>query len=113
MTSPVSTKNTKDNRMIVSARYSAEAYYKLPHNLDLEDKTIVKSYTIYNRVLYIHYTSAEYYKQYSGNSNADNNNIQTIQEDEELELIAVQYPEHIELMTARDRSVVYTDDETN
>jgi len=66
MTTPVSqtasasnTKNTKDNRKIVVAKYHDEAVYKLPNNLDLEDKSVVDSYWIKWGVLNICYSSKE------------------------------------------------------
>jgi hypothetical protein len=55
----LSTKNTKDNRKLVVAKYHDEAVYKLPNNLDLEDKSVVKSYWIKWGVLHICYTSKE------------------------------------------------------
>ena len=53
------TKNTKDNRKLVIAKYHDEAVYKLPNNLDLEDKSVVDSYWIKWGVLNICYTSKE------------------------------------------------------
>jgi flagellar biosynthesis GTPase FlhF len=73
MTTPVSqtvlantrnTKNTKGNRQVFVARYIQEVVYKLPDNLDLKDKTVVKDYWVKWNTLYIEYTSKEHFLQY-------------------------------------------------
>ncbi len=111
MTTTENTKNTKDNRMILTATYSGEAIFKLPDNLDLKDKTIVEKYGVHG-LMWIEYTTEEYYKQYSGSNepSKDNKHIQEIDQCEEGE-IDWRYPDSIELMTAEDRCVEYSDDE--
>ena len=106
------TKNTKDNRMILTATYSGEAFFKLPDNLDLKDKTIVEEYGVKYGTMWITYTTEEYYKQYSGSDkpSEDNDHTQEIAQSEECE-INWKYPDSIELMTAEDRSVEYSDEE--
>jgi hypothetical protein len=59
------TKNTKENRKVLCAKYSDEAVYKLPNNLDLEDKSVVKSYWIKWGTLYISYTSKQNLERYT------------------------------------------------
>ena len=110
-----STKNTKDNRMILTASYSVpDEIYKLPDNLDLENKTIVKKYYINWRSLKIEYTTEEYYKQYSGSNepSKDNKHIQEIESDGECRLpLDWEFPDNYELVSARSRWVEYSDDE--
>jgi hypothetical protein len=106
------TKNTKDNRMILTATFSGEAVFKLPDNLDLKDETIVEEYGVKYGTLWIAYTTEEYYKQYAGTDKPSENNyhIQKIQQSEDIS-INWKYPDSIELMTAADRCVEYSDDE--
>ena len=98
--------------MILTAGYFKEDEYKLPDNLDLEDKSIVKTYDVKDLELYIHYTTEEYYRQYSGSDepSEDNKHIQTI--------IYTEYgepdwenPDEIDLVPAGHRCIDYTDDE--
>ena len=122
MTTPVSqnisasntenTKNTKDNRMILTASFSGEAVFKLPDNLDLKDETIVEKYGVKYGTLWIAYTTEEYYKQYAGTDKPSENNdhMQEIEQQYACE-INWKYPDSIELMTAEDRCVEYSDDE--
>jgi hypothetical protein len=63
-TSAPNTKNTKDNRKVLVAEHTICLVYKIPDNLDLEDKTIVKEYWVRNSTMYIQYTSEEYFRQY-------------------------------------------------
>ena len=58
------TKNTKDNRKVVVAEHTMCLVYKIPDNLDLEDKTIVKKYWVRGGVMYLAYTNEEYFRQY-------------------------------------------------
>ena len=37
-----STKNTKDNRKVVAAKYYCEGVFKIPDGIDLEDRSVVK-----------------------------------------------------------------------
>jgi len=59
-----STKNTKDNRKVFVAEHTVCLVYKIPDNLDLEDRTIVKSFWARYGILYIEYSSEEYFNQY-------------------------------------------------
>jgi hypothetical protein len=98
--------------MILTATYSGEAVFKLPDNLDLKDKTIVEWYDVKRCKLYIEYTTEEHYKQYSGSDKPSENNDHT-QEIEEHYDCEIDYknPDDIELVTAEDRCVEYSDDE--
>jgi hypothetical protein len=58
------TKNTKDNRKVVVAEHTVCLVFKIPNNLDLEDKTIVKKYWVKDGSMYLEYTSQEYFRQY-------------------------------------------------
>jgi len=48
-----STKNVKGNLQVVVATSSTEAIFKIPDGLDLEDKTVVKSWCVQWGTLYI------------------------------------------------------------
>ena len=50
-----STKNTKDNRKVVYAKYYCDGCFKIPDGLDLEDKTVVKFWGVRYTTLHIHY----------------------------------------------------------
>jgi len=60
----LNTKNTKNNRKVLVAEHTMCLVYKIPDNLDLEDKTIVKEYWVRNATMYIQYTSEEHFRQY-------------------------------------------------
>ncbi len=76
------TKNTKENRKVVVARYNTDVLrkdgerienipfvFKLPDNLDLEDETIVSElWGVKRGVLNIPYTNKENYIKYTGNT---------------------------------------------
>ena len=49
------TKNTKDNRKVVVARYSTKQVFKIPDNIDLQDENVVESWTVRWGTLYIYY----------------------------------------------------------
>jgi len=58
MSSTVSntTKNTKDNRKVVAAKYYCEGVFKIPDGIDLEDRSVVKEWCvkwIYLHILYV------------------------------------------------------------
>jgi hypothetical protein len=59
------TKNTKENRKVLVARYTDEAVYRLPNNLDLEDESVVKEYWVKWGELFISYTSLENWEKYT------------------------------------------------
>ena len=52
-----STKNTKNNRKIVVQRVYINQYYKIPDNVNLKDKRVVKDWFIEDERLHIHYVS--------------------------------------------------------
>tara|TARA_R110001606_G_scaffold133796_4_gene269850 strand:- start:1024 stop:1380 length:357 start_codon:yes stop_codon:yes gene_type:complete len=53
-----STKNTKGNRRVVTATYPPfTTVFKIPDNLDLEDKSVVKSWRVKYNQLYINFVS--------------------------------------------------------
>ena len=54
-TTTYSTKNTKDNRKVVSAEYSNTRVFKIPDGLDLEDRAVVKEWKVFNCDLHILY----------------------------------------------------------
>jgi hypothetical protein len=60
-----STKNTKENRTVLVATFHEEAVFKLPNNLDLEDKSVVKEYWVRWGELFISYTSLENWEKYT------------------------------------------------
>ena len=49
------TKNTKDNRKVVVARYSTKQVFKIPDNIDLQDENVVESWNVRWGTLYIYY----------------------------------------------------------
>ena len=49
------TKNTKENRQVVVAKYSVESVFQIPDGLDLEDKSVVEEWWIRYDTLYIRY----------------------------------------------------------
>ena len=51
-----STKNIKDNRKVVVAKfYAPRIVFKIPDGIDLEDKTVVKKWWVRNGTLYINF----------------------------------------------------------
>jgi hypothetical protein len=60
-----STKNTKENRKVLVASFTQESVFKLPNNLDLEDKSVVKEYYVKWDELVISYTSLENWEKYT------------------------------------------------
>lgn len=54
-----STKNVKGNRKIVVAKYYQYEYFKIPDNLDLNDKSVVEYYSVKWGTLYIKYVGIE------------------------------------------------------
>ena len=55
-----STKNIKgDRKMVVAEYWPPVSYYKLPDGLDLEDKTVIKSYGIRWTTLYIEFVDGK------------------------------------------------------
>jgi hypothetical protein len=60
-----STKNTKENRKVLVATFHEDTVFKLPNNLDLEDKSVVKDYWVRWGELFISYTSLENWEKYT------------------------------------------------
>ena len=46
-----STKNTKGNRKFVHVKFETYGAFKIPDGLDLEDRTVVKSWGVLNTTL--------------------------------------------------------------
>jgi hypothetical protein len=72
------TQNTKENRKVLAARYSDESIYKLPNNLDLEDKSVVKEYWVKWGELFISYTSLENWEKYTTQAEDENEFTQEV-----------------------------------
>jgi hypothetical protein len=118
------TKNTKKNRKVIAARYGDEAIYKLPNNLDVEDKSVVDSYWIKYGTLYISYTSKENLERYT-NQPEDEDDLITQQvaegfaENQWIQEIEAHYdcdevhkfPIEVEIDDAEEYSVEYNQDE--
>ena len=51
----MNTRNTKANPLVVRSSFMVDFHYNLPEGLDLEDDTVVKSWGIRWRNLYIYY----------------------------------------------------------
>jgi hypothetical protein len=51
----MTTRNSKDNPLVVRATFAVDFHYNLPDGLDLEDERVVKSWGIRWRNLYIYY----------------------------------------------------------
>ena len=125
MTTPVSqtvsntnTKNTKDNRKVVVAEHTMCLVYKIPDNLDLEDKGIVKAYWVRYGTLYIEYTSEEYFNQYYRDDdntdfhiNTDNCFVQKIQCDYGDDTNMLKYPDETTIENADEYFVEYEQDD--
>jgi len=53
------TQNVKGNRKIVVALCDFKQYFKIPDGLDLEDQTVVSSWSVSWGKLHIHYVNGE------------------------------------------------------
>jgi hypothetical protein len=117
MTSPVSqtvfannTKNTKDNRKVVVARWwTPKSVFKIPNNLDLEDKNIVKEWWVKYNTLYIKYIDEENYIKYTGEK-PNKDNTQEIENNDDS-YTDYQWPEEQQIADADDYGVEYEEDE--
>ena len=54
-----STKNVKGNRQNVFADCSSKQFFKIPDDLDLEDKTVFENWIVQWGKLYIQYVNGE------------------------------------------------------
>ncbi len=110
-----SNKNTKENRKVVVTEHTMCLVYKIPDNLDLEDRTIVKSFWVRHSTLYIEYNSEEYFNQYyqdDENTNfhidTDKCFVQTVEcEPLYADINQLKYPDTTTIEDAEGYSVVY------
>ena len=98
MATQSSTKNTKDNRKVVVATfYPPQMVFKLPDGLDLEDKSVVGSYSHRYDTLYIYYVDGREEKiRYEYLSTED---------------FDYKYSEELSIGDAEDYCVEYSDEE--
>ena len=117
-------KNTKGNRKVLVARYTEEAVYKLPNNLDLEDESVVKEYWVKWGELFISYTSLENWEKYTNQPDDEDDFVQetslrNLPSPEWIQAIQLHYdcesdhecPYETEIENAEDWSVDYEQDE--
>jgi len=88
------TKNIKGDRQIVYATYKFDKVFKIPYDLDLEDKTVVEAWGVRYGNLWIRYT---------------NGNLETIDAYEEFEP-DYKCPFETGIQSAQDREIHYSDD---
>lgn len=55
----MSTKNTKENRKVVRVTYWLESIFKIPDDLDLEDKSVVSEWYVKYNILNIIYADGK------------------------------------------------------
>jgi hypothetical protein len=92
-----STKNVKgDRKMVVAEYWPPVSYYKLPDELDLEDKTVIKDYIVKWTTLYIHFV--------------DGRTLEIEPNYDPGEDIDWKYPEIVKIEDA-DYNIEYSDDE--
>lgn len=93
-----STKNVKGNRKMLEVTYHEPLvdYYKIPDGLDLEDKTVVKSYWVKYRTLYIEYVGKK-----------DREEIETEYEDAS----DFKHPSNVQIEDADDNFVIYKEED--
>ena len=93
-----STKNTKENRKVLRANYyPPEHVFKIPNNLDLEDKSVIESWGVKWGKLYITYVGKE-----------EQEVIEQVYESE----VDYKFPENVEIVDADDCGYIdYSEDE--
>ena len=93
-----STKNVKGDRKMLHVRYYAPInYYRIPDNLDLEDKSVVEEYWVKWNTLYI---------KYVGKEEAEKINPEYSDTDGDI----FKHPETLEIVDAEEHYVEYDDE---
>ena len=90
-----STKNTKNNRKVVYAKFEPlRATFKIPDGIDLDDKTVVKDWYVMHTTMYIWYQDGR----------KEEIRAEILQEPES-------YPEEVRIDDAWEWDIEYSEDE--
>jgi hypothetical protein len=93
----------------VARWWTPKSVFKIPNNLDLEDKNIVKEWWVKYNTLYIKYIDEENYIKYTGEK-PNKDNTQEIENNDDS-YTDYQWPEEQQIADADDYGVEYEEDE--